>query len=167
VSLRVGATNNQRHPNAPRPQDKTRQGGRPGTAIMSRLFTKRSTHLLPPASHDPNSAFSSLLSPPSRSSSPSLPQASRPSSALPHTSQGAEVRRSWLSALESRRCSTGERPPPRKLIKEPNGSARPSSSVELSDGDRGGSAGEKGGFRRKLARLRQLYRRNSQGHLRQ
>ncbi|KAL1848157.1 hypothetical protein Daus18300_013690 [Diaporthe australafricana] len=74
---------------------------------------------------------------------------------------------SWLinnSLVDVRRSGTwtGERREIRKLQKEhPAGSARPSMSVEISDGDGPPADGDKGsglGVRRKMGRLRELYR---------
>ncbi|EPE05278.1 hypothetical protein F503_03883 [Ophiostoma piceae UAMH 11346] len=90
------------------------------------------------------------------------------------------VQRAWLSAADARQSSwSGERPPPRKLVKDPNGSARPTASRELVDeddlrhnaatGSGGGGGGGSGsgqekssstpgtlGIRRKMARWRDL-----------
>jgi hypothetical protein len=90
------------------------------------------------------------------------------------------LHRSWLAAADARRPSwSGERPPPRKLVKDPGGSARPSAAREIPDEDdlwrnaavgtsqsNGGSASghDKGGFggpgtlgiRRKISRWRDL-----------
>jgi hypothetical protein len=65
--------------------------------------------------------------------------------------------RSWLAAAESRPSWTGERPPARKLVKEQNGSGRPSFSLELSESD---VEKDKGIVRRQIARLKELYRRS-------
>ncbi|ERS99486.1 uncharacterized protein SPSK_03630 [Sporothrix schenckii 1099-18] len=44
------------------------------------------------------------------------------------------LHRSWLAVADARRPSaSGERPPPRKLVKDPGGSARPSASREIPD----------------------------------
>ncbi|CAK7239086.1 MAG: hypothetical protein STHCBS139747_000508 [Sporothrix thermara] len=90
--------------------------------------------------------------------------------------------RSWLAAADARQSSSsGERAPPRKLVKDPGGSARPSAAREIPDeyggdlnrgaagssgqaagGSRGGhdksSAGGPGtlGIRRKITRWRDL-----------
>ena len=57
---------------------------------------------------------------------------------------------------------TGERPPTRKLVKDMNGSGRPSSSIELS----GGNVEEKRGIvRRQIAKLKGLYRKKSDDDL--
>lgn len=54
------------------------------------------------------------------------------------------IHRSWLAAADARRPSwSGERPPPRKLVKDPGGSARPSAAREIPDED--------GDLRRKAA----------------
>ncbi|KAL1887332.1 hypothetical protein Sste5346_010290 [Sporothrix stenoceras] len=47
------------------------------------------------------------------------------------------LHRSWLAAADARRLSGpgGERPPPRKLVKDPGGSARPSAAHEIPDED--------------------------------
>lgn len=73
--------------------------------------------------------------------------------------------RPWLGTAESRTSWSGERQPPRKLVKEhQNGSGRPSFSLELSDSD--GENKEKGIVRRQIDRLRQLYQREkSKMHL--
>ncbi|CAK7201977.1 hypothetical protein SEUCBS139899_004693 [Sporothrix eucalyptigena] len=47
------------------------------------------------------------------------------------------LHRSWLAAADARRPS-GERPPPRKLVKDPGGSARPAAAREIPDDDNGG-----------------------------
>ena len=65
--------------------------------------------------------------------------------------------RPWLSTAESRTSWTGERPPTRKLVKDPNGSGRPSMSIELSDSD---GEKEKGIMKRGFEKLRDLYRRD-------
>lgn len=112
-------------------------------SIMSKLF--RSPHSLatPTASpdHDHHSAYSSLLSQQSQDR-PSPPDyQSRP----------------WLTAVEGRSSWTGERPATRKLVKDMNGSGRPSFSLELSDSD---AEKEKGIVTRQIARLlKELYRR--------
>ncbi|AEO65296.1 uncharacterized protein THITE_2169934, partial [Thermothielavioides terrestris NRRL 8126] len=58
--------------------------------------------------------------------------------------------RPWRAAAESRPSWTTERPPPRKLVKDMNGSGRPSFSLELSDSE---AEKEKGLVRRQIARL--------------
>ncbi|CAK7236291.1 hypothetical protein SCUCBS95973_009557 [Sporothrix curviconia] len=46
--------------------------------------------------------------------------------------------RSWLAAADARQPSwSSERPPPRKLVKDPGGSARPSAAREIPDEDGG------------------------------
>lgn len=46
------------------------------------------------------------------------------------------LHRSWLAAADARRPSwSGERPPPRKLVKDPGGSARPSAAKEIPEAD--------------------------------
>jgi len=68
--------------------------------------------------------------------------------------------RRWLSAAENHRHSwTGERPPTRKLVKEPHGSGRPSFSLELNSSDSDGEK-DKGLVRRQFDRLKGLYRRD-------
>ncbi|KAH6628369.1 hypothetical protein F5144DRAFT_494335 [Chaetomium tenue] len=64
--------------------------------------------------------------------------------------------KSWLAVVENRPSWTGERSPTRKLVKDMNGSCRPSSSQELSDSD---AEKEKGVVRRQLSKLKELYRR--------
>lgn len=126
---------------------------------MSRLlFTRRPARLLPDHDEeDPASAYSSLLdqddpATTATSGHSALPQRSlslryqhRRTKSSPKVytaaTQNAVVRRqpSW----------TGERPV-RKLVKEPTaGSARPSFSVEISDGDGdGGGDGNAGGHKK-------------------
>ncbi|KAL0474359.1 hypothetical protein QR685DRAFT_549150 [Neurospora intermedia] len=147
---------------------------------MSRIFGRRSTSLKlmsPPDSmplseqehhnssdnpHD--SAYSSLLDPMVRAMEP--PEHRRTKSTPSGWMQGFATsgqdvsHRTWLSAAERRSSSTGERPPPRKLVKDPNGSGRPSFSVELSDSD---GEKKKGVLRRQLIRLRSFYRREKSG----
>ncbi|KAK3336665.1 hypothetical protein B0T19DRAFT_46287 [Cercophora scortea] len=65
----------------------------------------------------------------------------------------------WSHGFTAYRLSTegsAERPPTRKLVKDPNGSGRPSFSFELSDSD---TEKDKGLVRRQIARLKELYRR--------
>ncbi len=50
--------------------------------------------------------------------------------------------RKWLSADARRRASWAGAGPGKKLVKDPSGSARPSFSVEIADGDGGGPASE-------------------------
>lgn len=148
---------------------------------MSRIFGRRSTSLKlmsPPNSmplseqenrdssdkhHD--SAYSSLLDPMMRATEP--PEHRRTKSTPSAWMQGFATsgqqdisHRAWLSTAERRPSWTGERPPPRKLVKDPNGSGRPSFSVELSDSD---GEKEKGVLRRQLTRLRSFYRREKPG----
>jgi hypothetical protein len=129
---------------------------------MSRIFTKRQPHTTSSAADAelPESAYSSLLTPADRSSS-SSPTSMQPrpyTVILTNQPRRSDSQRSWLGALESRRYSAGERPAPRKLVKDPSGSGRPSFSVEIADGDV--SSGRGGGrLRRKLARLRMYLRR--------
>lgn len=66
--------------------------------------------------------------------------------------------RPWLGTAENRTSWNGERQPPRKLVKDQNGSGRPSFSLELSDSD--GEHKEKGIVRRQIDRFRHLYRRD-------
>jgi hypothetical protein len=71
---------------------------------------------------------------------------------------GESSSKSWLGAAKMQPSWTGERPPTRKLVKDMNGSGRPSSSIELS----GGSGEEKKGIlRRQIAKLKGLYRKKS------
>ena len=65
--------------------------------------------------------------------------------------------RSWLAVAENRASGAGDRPPTRKLVKEQNGSGRPSFSHELT-GDNYEEK-EKGLVRRQIARLKGLYQR--------
>ena len=65
--------------------------------------------------------------------------------------------RSWLAVAENRSSGAGERQPTRKLVKEQNGSGRPSFSHELT-GDNYEEK-EKGLVRRQIARLKGLYQR--------
>ncbi|CCC10310.1 hypothetical protein SMACR_02886 [Sordaria macrospora] len=148
---------------------------------MSRIFGRRSTSLKlmsPPNSmplseqenrdssdnhHD--SAYSSLLDPMVRAMEP--PEHRRTKSTPGAWIQGFATsgqqdisHRTWLSTAERRPSWTGERPPPRKLVKDPNGSGRPSFSVELSDSN---GEKEKGVLRRQLTRLRSFYRREKPG----
>ena len=150
---------------------------------MSRIFGRRSTSLKlmsPPNSmplseqenrdssenHHHDSAYSSLLDPMMRATEP--PEHRRTKSTPGAWMQGFATsgqqqdisHRAWLSAAERRPSWTGERPPPRKLVKDPNGSGRPSFSVELSDSD---GEREKGVLRRQLSRLRSFYRREKPG----
>ncbi|KAK4181426.1 hypothetical protein QBC36DRAFT_98005 [Triangularia setosa] len=61
--------------------------------------------------------------------------------------------RNWTSAAENQ----GEKPPTRKLVKEMNGSGRPSFSQSLSDSD---GEKEKGLMRRQIDRLKSFYKRD-------
>ncbi len=127
---------------------------------------------------DPSSAYSSLLNDhdhdhdhdPSPSDLLSDPDAALPagaqrwrhrrtkSSPAPAAWANPEftASRPWLSTAEGRPSWAGERPPTRKLVKDPNGSARPSMSIELSDSD---GEKDKGIVKRGFERLRGLYRR--------
>ncbi|KAK4042503.1 hypothetical protein C8A01DRAFT_33444 [Parachaetomium inaequale] len=114
---------------------------------MSKLFRRR--HSAPRPLLDP-SAYSSLLDPSiSAQDQPGGHSRGRTSPADYHS-------RPWLAAAEVRPSWNGERPPTRKLVKDMNGSGRPSFSLELSDSD---NEKDKGVVRRQLARLRELYRR--------
>ncbi|KAK4102981.1 hypothetical protein N658DRAFT_331048 [Parathielavia hyrcaniae] len=106
---------------------------------MSKLFRSRHTPLRSEPDHC--SGYSSLLDQPSQY---------RACAAEYHS-------RWWLVAAENRPSWTADRPPARKLIKDMNGSGRPSFSLELSDSD---AEKEKGIVRRQLARLKELYRRD-------
>ncbi|KAK1758641.1 hypothetical protein QBC47DRAFT_358472 [Echria macrotheca] len=129
---------------------------------MSRFFA-RSRANTAPAPHLDNS-YRSLLNPDYDSEEAAdndargMDPARRPSlhrrlRSLPHDAN-AMASRSWLAVAESR--PSGERPPPRKLVKDQNGSGRPSFSLELSDSD---AEKDKGLVRRQIARLKGLYRR--------
>lgn len=144
---------------------------------MSRLFRGPS----PKGVHsteedDPNSAFSSLLNP--AAATHALAQGpeqgklshkrSRSSASLLTAAAHDQLHsRPWLSLAVAERTNswTGDRPPTRKLVKDPGsaGSARPSFSHELSDhGEEScGAAKERGPgmMRRGLERIRELYRR--------
>ncbi len=115
---------------------------------MSNLF--RSRRATPPPLPD-HSAYSSLLDPGVSATQPPGGQRHRDRS-----SAGEHHARSWLAVVEHRPSWTGERPPTRKLVKDMNGSGRPSFSLDLSDS---GDDKEKGLVRRQLARLKVLYRR--------
>jgi len=65
--------------------------------------------------------------------------------------------RPWLGAVESRSSWSGERPPPRKIVKDMNSSCKPACSLALSDTDDGEK--EKSLVRRQIERLKVLYRR--------
>ena len=116
---------------------------------MSRLlFTRRPARLLPDRDEDddPSSAFSSLLD---QDDPATIAANHHHQAAFPQRSQSIrhQHRRTKSSpkvytaaaqnAILRRQPSwTGERPATRKLVKEPTaGSARPSLSVEISDGD--------------------------------
>ncbi|KAL2147051.1 hypothetical protein VTI28DRAFT_933 [Corynascus sepedonium] len=112
---------------------------------MAKLFQRR--HSAPKALVD-QSAYLSLLDP-AASVEEQPREQSRGKTADSHT-------RLWMAAAESGSSWVVERPPTRKLIKEMNGSGRPSSSFELSDSD---AEKEKGVVRRHLSKLKDLYRR--------
>ncbi|KAK4108773.1 hypothetical protein N656DRAFT_783739 [Canariomyces notabilis] len=116
---------------------------------MSRLFRSQRSRPLP--SQDHHSAYLSLLEPPA--STQQQPSSGR---AWHRPSPSDHLSRPWLTAAESRRSSTGERVPTRKLVKDMNGSGRPSFSLELSDTD---AEKEKSIVRRQIAKLKELYRR--------
>ncbi|KAJ9145563.1 hypothetical protein NKR19_g6057 [Coniochaeta hoffmannii] len=155
---------------------------------MSRLFRRPSSKGVHRRQddEDPNSAFSSLLNPVTtihRTAAPEQPEKpsrrrSKSSPVLLSTSSTATAdiqspslsSRPWLNLVVAERQTswTGERPPTRKLVKDPGsgGSARPSFSHELSnqadesDGKEDGK--ERGGaglVRRGVERIRELYRR--------
>ena len=116
---------------------------------MSNLFRSRRSPPLPRPLPD-HSAYSSLLDPGvSATQPPGQRHRDRSSAAEYHA-------RSWLAVVETRPSWTGERPPTRKLVKDMNGSGRPSFSLDLSDSD---AEKEKGIVRRQLARLKVLYKR--------
>ncbi|KAK4659915.1 hypothetical protein QC762_114545 [Podospora pseudocomata] len=104
------------------------------------------------------SMYSSLLDPSSEHSSdgaasPSSPNSSnRPLRGRAKSSLLDYQSRNWISAVEHQ----GEKPPPRKLVKDMNGSGRPSFSQSLSDSD---GEKEKGLMRRQIARLKSFYKR--------
>ncbi|KAH8885710.1 hypothetical protein GQ53DRAFT_659286 [Thozetella sp. PMI_491] len=149
---------------------------------MSRLFRRPSTKVPSPHSDletdagqsypfgdpDPASGYSSLLNDHDASDGGESPPAAQlqghrhrraKSSPAPAAWASAEfaASRPWLSTAEGRPSWTGERPPTRKLVKDPNGSARPSMSIELSDSD---GEKDKGLVQRGIARLRGLYRKD-------
>ncbi|EOO03082.1 hypothetical protein UCRPA7_1410 [Phaeoacremonium minimum UCRPA7] len=151
---------------------------------MSRLlFTRRPARLLPEHDdEDPASAYSSLLDQddPAVAEHQAAAAAAAAASAFPQRSQSLRYqhRRTKSSpkvytaaaqtAVIRRQPSwTGERPV-RKLIKEPTaGSARPSFSVEISDGDGDGDGGAQGKekgkagsgtVRRSILRLRDYWK---------
>lgn len=125
---------------------------------MARLFTRSRANTGPAPQHD-SIGYRSLLNPdcdsdvdgPDATRRPSLHLHHRRLRSLPNEAMAS---RSWLAVAESR--PSGERPPPRKLVKEQNGSGRPSFSLELSDSD---AEKERGLVRRQFARLKELYRR--------
>jgi hypothetical protein len=128
---------------------------------------------------DPNSVFSSLLKPvatihtaaPDQQREKPLHRRTKSSPGLLSTSQDQPHSRPWLSLVVAERQTswTGERPPTRKLVKDPgsSGSARPSFSQELSEHadesdcneDKGKDRGGIGMMRRGVERIRELYRR--------
>jgi hypothetical protein len=115
---------------------------------MSKLF--RSRHAPPKQQPDDCCAYSSLLD-------PATSEEHEPGQQLRYRASPADYHsRSWLGAAERRPSWTAERPPTRKLVKDMNGSGRPSFSLELSDSD---AEKDKGIVRRQLARLKELYRR--------
>ncbi|OIW31366.1 hypothetical protein CONLIGDRAFT_315939 [Coniochaeta ligniaria NRRL 30616] len=149
---------------------------------MSRLFRRPSSKGVGSMQDDPNSVFSSLLNPvttaiptAAREQQPGKPPHRRTKSSpgvlatqdqLPSLSS-----RPWLSLVVAERqtsWTTGERPPKRKLVKDPGsaGSARPSFSHELSDHGHGEEGRKEDGrdkgfgiMRRGVERIRELYRR--------
>jgi hypothetical protein len=140
--------------------------------IMPRLFTRSRSMSGRAAPHqqdpDHNSAYLSLLDRDENEHGRDEDLAPGGSDAAQHRRparhlrlkslpQDAMVSRSWLAAAESRPSWTGERPPARKLVKEQNGSGRPSFSLELSESD---VEKDKGIVRRQIARLKELYRRS-------
>jgi hypothetical protein len=114
---------------------------------MSKIFRRR--HSNPRLLLD-QSAYSSLLD-------PSISAQEQPGGHSRGRTTPADYQtRPWLAAAESRPSWTGERPPTRKLVKDMNGSSRPSFSLEISNSD---TEKERGVVRRQLARLMELYRR--------
>ena len=154
---------------------------------MSRLFRRPSSKGVHNREddEDPNSAFSSLLDPVTtvrRTAAPEQPEKpphrrtkSSPglltSSTTTDNPSPSLSSRPWLNLVVAERQTswTGERPPTRKLVKDPGsgGSARPSFSHELSDqadeSDGKVDGKERGGgvrlVRRGVERIRELYRR--------
>lgn len=122
---------------------------------MSKLFRRPSSKVVPAPDPDldPNSAYSSLLNP--VSSHQHLPQHRRTKSSPSGLRRSPDSRPWLLSAAVGSRTS-GDRPPARKLVKEPGGSSRPSFSLELPDDD---AEKEKGFLGRGIDRLKGLYRR--------
>lgn len=142
---------------------------------MSRLFRRPSSKAPRRLEDDPNSVFSSLLNPVTTIHTATHNEEERPAHRRTKSSPGilssqdqpASQSRPWLSLLVSGRHTSwaGDRPPTRKLIKEPGtGSARPSFSHELSDQEDEARKddGQKGpGMMRKgVERIRELYRRD-------
>lgn len=132
---------------------------------MSQLFRRPSPKAVVDQESDTNSGYSSLLGP-SSSTYQSPERRHRRTKSTPVLAAGVlqdHHPRPWLSAAESQRSgrrtssSAGERPPARKLVKEPGGagSARPSFSLELSDSD---GEKEKGPIGRGIDRLKELCR---------
>ncbi|KAK4151327.1 serine hydrolase-like protein [Chaetomidium leptoderma] len=89
---------------------------------MSKLFRSQHAGSKPLLDH---SAYSSLLD-------PAVSAYQQPRGRTPPAEYQS---RPWLAVAESRPSWTGERPPTRKLVKEMNGSGRPSFSREISDSD--------------------------------
>ncbi|KAK4125329.1 hypothetical protein N657DRAFT_680060 [Parathielavia appendiculata] len=116
---------------------------------MSKLFRSRR----PPAHSETDgcSGYSALLDP------AALEQQEQGQRSQYRASAAEYHSRWWLVTAESRPSWTAERPPARKLVKDMNGSGRPSFSLELSDND---AEKEKGMVRRQLSRLKDLYRRD-------
>ncbi|KAK3935233.1 hypothetical protein QBC46DRAFT_397949 [Diplogelasinospora grovesii] len=132
--------------------------------MMSRVFRRPSSHktMVSPRQdeEDPHSAYSSLLDPATVSANqqqqhqPHRRAKSSPTNDYPTTSTRPSR---WLG--DSRSSWTGgERPPTRKLVKDPNGSGRPSFSLELLDSVAAAEK-DKGIVWRHIARLKELYRR--------
>jgi hypothetical protein len=113
---------------------------------MPKLFRSRHSTVKPL-----QDAYSSLLD----------PDAPQPQSQLPtrrsrgYSLAGDLSTRAWFAAAEGRPSWSGDRPPTRKLVKDMNGSGRPSFSLELSDNS--DAEKEKGLVRRHIARLKELY----------
>lgn len=152
---------------------------------MPRLFRRPSSKGVPTSTaeedDDPHSVFSSLLNPvatatthaPVRDREPGKLSHRRTRSSpglLLSAAQDQLHSRPWLSLVVAERQGswTGDRPPARKLVKDPGsaGSARPSFSHELSDHadescgkEDAKDAGGAGMMRRGLERIRELYRR--------
>lgn len=113
-------------------------------SIMSKLFQSRQSNPEPLGDH--HSPYSALLE-----------QQDGRQSRDKQPSPGDYSSRPWLGVAERRMSWPGERPPTRKLVKEMNGSGRPSFSLELSDSD---GEKEKGIVQRQIAKLKALYRRD-------